>query len=124
MLTSTAQTDNTVTLQIDNGANQTLMAIYTVPIAKTGYIVKWWGTISKSTPASSVSTLLLRGGTLGGIGYLLQSRAVSTDASSEFTYDYAIPAPIPGGIDIWVEANASSNDTAVASGFDIVLVDN
>ncbi len=124
VITSTAQVDNTVSCQINDGANQTLMAVYSVPIDKIGYIVKWWGTISRDIPTASVSVMRLRGGTLDGIGYLLQSRSISTAASSSFTYDYAVPTPIPGGVDIWVEATSSANDTAVASGFDIILVDN
>lgn len=123
-VTSTAQTDGTISLQIVNGNNQTQMAIYTVPIDKTGYIVKWWGTMSKGVGSSAASVVRLRGGTLDGLGYLLQSRAALTDGNSAFDYDYAVPSPIPGGIDIWVEADASANDTGIASGFDIILVDN
>ena len=124
VITSTAQTDNTVSCQIDDGANQTLMAVYSIPLNKTGYLVHWWGSMAKSVGVASVSVVRLRAGTKGGIGYLLQSRTIANDATSSFDYDWQIPAPIPGGVDIWVEANASAADTGVSAGFDIILVDN
>ena len=101
------------------------MSIYTIPVNKTGYIKKWWGTFSKGVGATTVfADVHLNAGTLDGVGYVLQTRAALSSGSSEFTYDYAVPTPIPGGSDIWVEAEASTGTVAVSSGFDIVLVDN
>ena len=121
-ITSTAVGDGTVSMQILGANNQTLMAIYTVPANKIGYIVKWWGSMTRAV-ASATSDFHLRGGTLDGIGYLLQDRSFTTTGSSQFTYDYTVPIAIPGGSDIWVEANANANDVGVASGFDVILVD-
>ncbi len=120
---STAVSDGTVSLQVINGNNQTLMAIYTCPAEKTCYIIKWWGSMSRAV-ASATSDFHLRGGTLDGIGYLLQDRSFTTTGSSQFTFDYAIPVAFPGGSDIWVEANSNANSVGVASGFDVILVDN
>ena len=122
---SEAQVDGTVTCQIENGNNQTLMAIYTVPANKTGYIKKWWGTLSKGVGVSTTfADIHLVAGTLDGIGYVLQTRATLASATSVFNYDYPIPAAIPGGSDIWVEALASTGTVSISAGFDIVLVDN
>ncbi len=120
-LTSTAQTDGTVSCQIIDGNNQTLMAIYTVPIGKIGYLNKWWGTLSKKQVA--ISVVRLRAGTIDGVGYILQARSIGSSGSSDFDYEYTVPLPIPGGVDVWVEADSNVNDLGVASGFDIVLVD-
>ena len=120
---STAVTDGTVTLQILGSNNQTLMAIYTCPADKICYIIKWWGSMTRAV-ASATSDFHLRGGTLDGIGYLLQDRSFTTTGSSQFTFDYAVPIAIPGGSDIWVEANANANLVGVASGFDVIVVDN
>ena len=122
-ITSTAVDDGTVSMQILGSNNQTLMAIYTVPANKIGYIVKWWGSMSRAV-ASATSDFHLRGGTIDGIGYLLQDRSFTTTGSSQFTFDYAVPIPIPGGSDIWVEANSNANAVGVASGFDVIVVDN
>ena len=121
-ITSTAVDDGTVSMQILGSNNQTLMAIFTVPANKIGYIVKWWGSMTRAV-ASATSDFHLRGGTLDGIGYLLQDRSFTTTGSSQFTYDYTVPIPIPGGSDIWVEANSNANLVGVASGFDVILVD-
>ncbi len=122
VVTATAQTDATVTAQIINGNNQTLMAVFSCPLNKICYIVKWWGTLSKKQAA--VSVMNLRGGEVGGMGYILQMRAVDNGGTSSFNYDYAVPVAIPGGADVWVEANTDTNDTGVSSGFDMILVDN
>lgn len=121
IITSTAQTDGTISCQVNNGNNQTLMAIYSVPFDKNGYITKWWGSLSKKQTA--VSTLKLRSGSLDGIGYVLQTRAIDNAGSSEFSYEYPNPRPIPGGADIWVEADTDTDNTGISSGFEITLVD-
>lgn len=120
-VTSTAQVDGTVTCQIINGNNQSMMAIYTIPINKTGYIFEWWGSLSKKV--SAFSTMRLRVGTLGGISYLIQPRSITSTGSSNFFY-YDKYHFIPGGTDVWIEGDSSANDVGVAAGFDIILVDN
>ena len=122
-IASTAVTDGTVSLQVLGSNNQTMMAIYTCPADKICYIVKWWASMSRAV-AAATADLHLRGGTIDGIGYLLQDRSFTTTGSSQFTFDYAVPVPIPGGSDIWVEANSNANDVGVASGFDVIVVDN
>ena len=125
-ITSTAQSGGTVTMQIIDGNNQTLMAIYTCPVPKICYITKWWGTISKTTGGGAVAILHLRGGTLDnavtqGIGYILQTRSIDNDGSSTFTYNYSVPVAIPGGSDLWVEADTTAT-VGVSSGFDVIEI--
>lgn len=113
----------TITWLILNGNNQTLMAIYTVPVDKTGYIVNWWSSMSRET-ASAASHVHLRAGTLNGFKYSVQPRAINTVGNSSLNYPYVIPRAIPGGSDIWVEANSNANSVGVSAGFEIMLVDN
>ena len=123
--TVTSTTDDvaaTVSCQIIAGNNQTLMAIYTVPANKTGFILNWWGSMSRAV-ASAVSDFHLRGGPLDDLQYLLQTRSVTTTGKSDFDYNYRIPIAIPGGSDIWAEANSNANLVGVSSGFDILLVE-
>ena len=44
--TTIGETVETVSLQIIDGNNQTLMAIYTVPTNKIGIITRWWASMS------------------------------------------------------------------------------
>ena len=124
-ISSIAQVDGTTSCQVINGNNQTLMAIYTVPANKTGYIMKWWATFSKGVGATTVfADVHLMAGTLDGIGYLLEPIATLSSGTSAYTRDYSVPAAIPGGSDIWVEAQASTGSVSISAGFDIILVDN
>lgn len=121
-ISATAQTDATVTWLILNGNNQTLMAIYTVPVNLTGYIVQWWSSMSKAV-ASAASHVHLRAGTLGpALRYSVQPRAINTTGSASLNYPYRVPKIVPGGSDIWVEANSNANDVGVSAGFEIILV--
>lgn len=121
VVTSTSQVGSTVSCQIDNGSNQSLMCIYTVPVNKTAYLTKWQGSITTKTSASA--TMILRAGTLDGIGYILQVGVLNTAGGSDLLYEPTVPLKISGGVDIWVEGESDTNNTGVASGFDIVLVD-
>lgn len=118
---STAQTDGTISTQVINGNNQSLMAVFSIPVGKTGYMTKWWAALSNKI--SSVSTVRLRAGSLAGIGYILQTRSLSSDGSSSFDYSPLTPLKLVGGVDIWVEADAGTNNLGVASGFDLTLED-
>lgn len=120
-VTSTAQVDGTISCQVLNGNNQTLMAIFTIPIDKFGHLNKWWGSLSKKQTA--VSVLKLRGGELGGVSFVLQTRAIDNTGNSSFEYEFKTPIPLPGGVDVWVEADSSANDVGVAAGTDIIMID-
>lgn len=121
-ITSTAQTDLTISCQVVNGNNQTLMAIYTVPLDKIGYIKHWWGSLSGKTNANS--TMILRAGTLDALGYIVQTRSIRASGDSDFDYIPAADIQVPGGSDIWVEGDTDTNNTSISSGFDIILEDN
>jgi hypothetical protein len=121
VITSTAQTEGTLTCQVINGNNQTLMAIATIPSDKNGYVKSWWGSLSKKQVA--VSTIILRVGELDGIGYIIQTRAIDNTGSSSFNYPWPVNEPMPGGSDIWVEADTDANGTGVSAGFEIIFVD-
>lgn len=121
-ITSTAVTDGTVSLQVINGNNQTLMAAYTIPADKIGMLVRWWGSMSKKQSASSV--INLRAGQFDKIGYIVQVRSVNSLGASSFDHEFDIPILFPGGADMWIEADASTTDVGIAGGFDIVLFDN
>jgi hypothetical protein len=120
LITSTALTDDTVSLQINDGNNQTLMSVFTIPVTQNGYLERWWGTLSKKQ--SAVSNVRLRVGFLSGIGYLQQTRALDNTGSSSFDHRFK-PAFIAGGTDIWIEADSNAADVGVSAGFDLTLVD-
>lgn len=122
IVTSTAQTDNTVTCQVNNGANQTQMCIYTVPLNLDGYVIQWGAFFG--TKQSGFSDVHLRAGTLSSIGYIVDQGFISTDGDSGFVIENPIPPFIPGGTDIWIEADSSiAAGAAIKASMHIVLIE-
>jgi hypothetical protein len=123
-ITATAASSATISAQIVNGNNQTLMAVYRIPSGKTGFLMKWWGSIAAKK--SGFSILHIKAGS--GVGspsgmYLLQTRGLNTDGTSTFQHEWDIPPPIREGVDILIEADSSVADLGISGGFDLLLVD-
>ena len=119
-VTSTAATDGTVSAQIIDGNNRTMMAIFSVPIDEDGYILELWASMAGTTTADV--RIELHAGSLDGIGYSLQPRSLPKTGNSDFDYRYPIPQFVPGGADIWLEAVAAAVNSSVSGGFTIIRV--
>ena len=117
--TTIGEAVETISLQVIDGNNQTLMAIYTIPGNLMGLVTRWWGSMSKKQSATSV--VKLRVGQLDHIGYIEQVRAIRSTGSSEFDYKFDVATLLPGGADIWMEADADAATVGVSGGFDVVL---
>lgn len=120
-ITSTAQTDGTVTCQVIDGNNQTLMAVYTIPADKNAYLNHWDVKITGSVSGSAIGAV--RVGTLNGVGYIIDRFAVNTNGTSsvsESDDEYDI---LPGGSDIWMEATAGTPNLSMAARFTVILID-
>ena len=115
---ATAQTDGTISARVEAGDNQTLMAIYTVPLDKIAYLQNWWASSSRNKAAAI--DMQFMSGSLDGLGYVKQRRSLNATGSSEFSYTPEIPIVFAGGTDLWVIASASA-ETGVSSGFDLIL---
>jgi hypothetical protein len=117
--TTIGETVDTISLQVIDGNNQTLMAVYTIPSDKMGLVVRWWASMSKKQSATSV--VKLRVGQLDHIGYIEQLRSIQSTGASSFDHDFKIATLLPGGADIWMEADADTQNVGVAGGFDVIL---
>lgn len=115
--TITAEISGTVHASIDNGNNQTLMATYTVPSDKTGYIA--FGKTSVSSGKDV--TIKFYGRLPGGVPRVLHVVEIN---SANYDYFFKIPLPVPAGTEVEVRATSSASGTAVSAVFDIVLIDN
>lgn len=120
-ITMTADVDGTITCQITQFNNQSMMAIYTIPAGKQAYVLGWHVSIAKKSTATIAA--VLKGGQIDGIPFPIQPVQLHTQGANNFTHDFRLPFPFPGGTDIWVEAETDSNSVAVSAGFDILLVD-
>ncbi len=108
---------------INNGNNQTLMALYTIPAGKTGYLLKGTGNIVGTNRAYSIDgEVSMRN--FGSVFQLKNTFGLSTDGSSYFDHKYPIPLPISEKTDIRNQVISSSSGGKVNVTFDILLVDN
>ena len=109
--------------QIAIGNNQTLMALYTIPLGKTGYLLQ--GTNSLYGIARDYSLngkMAMR--PYGGVFQLKKTFGLDTNGTSFLTMDFPLPGKIPAKTDIRVSAIAISKEGGVNTTFDILLVDN
>jgi hypothetical protein len=115
--TITINVGGALAAQILPGNGQTLMAVYTIPAGKTGYLLKFQGSSDKSAAVQfklfsrefgKASNLKGQWGTQGG---------------NPITYDYPIPISFPEKTDIRVDI-ATSSSCGCGAIFDLLLVDN
>jgi len=103
------------------GYNSTMIAAYTVPFDKTGYIIAQRAAISNKNAAVVNVRLQLR---LPSAVFTVGGEAAMNSVGTGFVEQmFTIPKAIPSGTDIYIEAEASAN-VAVSAFLDILLVDN
>lgn len=103
----------------ENG--QTLMAIYTIPAGKTGYLYHYYLSANTGGAAPRLDiSLWTRSST--GVRNLKHQQAVPD--GSPLTYTFSAPFKITEKTDVWLRCSTSVNNTDACGGFDIVLVDN
>jgi len=111
----TVTVDSAVRATILAGNGQTLMAVYTVPAGKTGYLVKFQGSVDKNT---DVIFKILARPFNGAFNLKGQIGTFGTPV----TYDYPVPLKFDAKTDIEIQAKAGATCGGGAI-FDIILVD-
>lgn len=109
----------TEVLRVNIGKAQTLMAIYTVPAGKVGFLMK--GTASIQSGADATVDMFVRQGGTGAfrIGHTLEI----TGTGGQYIYDFSAPPRLPEKTDIDLRASMRSNNARVTAAFDIILLD-
>lgn len=113
-----------ISISIDGGVRaeileengQTLMAVYTVPAGKTGYLMKLQASPDKNTD------VLFKLVTREFDGAFLTKGLFGT-FGVPVTYDYPVPLRFPEKTDIEIQGKAG-NTCAAGAVFDVILVDN
>ena len=125
-LTLGKPTDTTkIRAAMQPGHNQTLMAIFTIPDGKTGYLQRTFASTSKANKDTQyiVDTYARP---FGQVFQLKNRFALSDKATSIHTFDYKVPEKFSAKTDIELRvaiADGAKTDAGVAGGFDIVLID-
>ena len=126
MLTANTGTSNvgTITVTVDSKSaaiispakGQTLMAVYTIPAGKKGYLVKLQGNLEKAKE----SEFQLMARPFGGAFNIKGKFGSSGDVVN---YDYPVPLEFDEKTDIEVQVRAGAT-TAAGALFDVILLDN
>lgn len=120
-ITATAQTDATVTAQITNGNNQTLMAIYTIPNGKTGCITNVFFSVGKKTAAAADVEFLVR--PLNEVFQNKMPMSGNTQGKSHVQHKMMPYEVVDAKSDIKMRASVTANDAVVSGGFGIIMTD-
>ena len=118
-------TANTVRAIINDGNNQTLMAIYTVPAGKTAYVRGWYAATAGANKSSNYMIELFARPS-GQVFQIKHRSALEDSGTSQIQYTYDEPAKYSAGTDIEMKTSitaAGITGAAIAGGFDIVLID-
>jgi hypothetical protein len=118
----TLSLDGTVAAKIIEDLGQTLMAVYTVPAGKTGYLFGLTFSSDKASVNSAMTyTLRAKEITDGGV---FRIKGIFYSAGGQtFDHRYPVPLKLNEKTDIKVDCVAAQSATVSAT-FDIVLVDN
>jgi len=118
--------DGAVRAIINNGNNQTLMAIYTIPAGKTGYMRDWYASVSSGNKTSNYE-MELKARPFGQVFQLKHRASLSDIGGSYIHHIYHEPEVFTEKTDIEMLVTITATGVTaagVSAGFDIVLVDN
>jgi len=107
---------------IANGNNQTLMAVYTIPLGKVGFLYRGELGLSRKINGSASASYYSR--RLGKVFKVKKRVAISVNGSSLYQDYRSFPDIIPSGTDIKLTIeDVSTNDLGTFGTFDVLLVD-
>lgn len=127
VITATADTDGTVTAEINAAEGQTQMAIYGIPSTQSAYMTNYYASINKSVSAvrSDVSLLVNPQPDTSTLTYLVKhTQGMDTTGTSYLDHDYKPYLKIAGPAIIKMQATGSAADIDMSAGFDLIVVDN
>ncbi len=100
-----------------------MIAADTVPAGKTGYLLYAFTTLAGRTNADAVCRLQSR--EVGDVFQVQEEFALQGNGNTYVAREYPTPkGPYPEMTDIFLEADADTNNTGVAGGWGILYVDN
>lgn len=108
---------------IQSGNNQTLMALYTIPNNKTGYMRDWYASTA-GAKRDSQHSVELRARPFGQVFQLKHLSNVIVTGTSYIQHFYEEPEIFTAKTDIEMRMDTDTNIAGVSAGFNIVLVDN
>lgn len=121
-ISATAQTDSTVTSQINIGNNVTHSSVYQIPAGKRGYITRWNSHLNVTQSSLSNNVRLL----IKPIGQGFQTRSLvalsGTGADVQREFDGGLLVPSLGIVKL--SMSGAINNIDISSSFDLVIENN
>ncbi len=112
-----------ITMVLPVGYNSTMIACYTIPAGKTGYIVHVFTELSSTKSSTHSVRLLYR--MVNEVFTVEEEGSLIAAGSTGKQRPFQIPKnDLSEKTDIKLMADSDTNDAGVAGGFDIILVDN
>lgn len=129
VITATADTDSTVTAQINAVMGQTLMSIYGIPSTKTGYMTGFYiDMLRAQAPTEQNIDFNLVANIAPDVettGYTTKhAGGLSSFGSNPFQHLYNPYKQFIGPTIIKIQAIGSAADLDVSAGFDLIIADN
>ena len=109
---------------IQAGNNQTLMAIYTVPAGKTGYMTQWRATVNPATGKDPTSMPIKMWARDNANNYAKQLKDIQGLIVGTLRVPYEPYYKFTEKTDIYFTASPVGKAADVSVGFDLILVDN
>lgn len=110
----------TTVARITAGYGQTLMAVYTIPAGKTGYLIHMASTGSSDTDASGS----IRKREFEQDAFRIQHAFELQLRGGQYDYEFGAPLVFSEKTDIEIRIVNRSNNKRITTAFDILLVDN
>lgn len=109
---------------ISIGANQTQMAIYTVPAGFTAYMTCYYAHVNPGTNLDPTSNPITLWATDNANGYAKQLKHVVGQTSQGFQHFFAPYTIFTEKTDIFITAQPVGKAADITAGFDLILTDN
>jgi hypothetical protein len=121
VITANANTDETVTAQINAGNNQTLMAIYKIPAANDGCVVNFYNSILRSGGPTTAADIILYAKPTSEGWQVKHINGLMTGGTSQINHRYGVPNCFEPLTLLKMSAGTTADNIDVSAGFDLVL---
>lgn len=124
-ITATADTDGTVTAQINAGEGQTQMAIYGIPSISTGYMTGWYSSTNGSVNVDADVEIVYNPEPDAQLTNFLtkETNSIRGSGSSFIYHPFAPYKSFPGPGILKIQATSDTANSDISGGFDMILVD-
>ncbi len=102
--------------------NQTLMALYTIPAGKIGYLCQFYAS-SIGAVKTAIKEIHLEVRPFGKVFQTKHTSSLTDVGTSQFAHRFDIPEVTPAKSDVRIQADTDVSSAGVSAGFDIILVD-